>query len=112
VFFSLNFLAATQDIAVDGWALTMLKRFVNSYFNPSLFYFCFNLIILQRLYFDVGFIENCLFSDQTLDMRPPATAWAKLQATSSAMFSSWHWSLQIFVILTSDQNQNPMASSL
>lgn len=27
VFFSLNFLAATQDIAVDGWALTMLKRY-------------------------------------------------------------------------------------
>ncbi|XP_037932580.1 acetyl-coenzyme A transporter 1 [Teleopsis dalmanni] len=26
VFFILNFLAATQDIAVDGWALTMLKR--------------------------------------------------------------------------------------
>lgn len=26
IFFSLNFLAATQDIAVDGWALTMLKR--------------------------------------------------------------------------------------
>ncbi|XP_067645890.1 acetyl-coenzyme A transporter 1 isoform X2 [Eurosta solidaginis] len=26
VFFVLNFLAATQDIAVDGWALTMLKR--------------------------------------------------------------------------------------
>lgn len=26
VFFGLNFLAATQDIAVDGWALTMLKR--------------------------------------------------------------------------------------
>lgn len=25
-FFLLNFLAATQDIAVDGWALTMLKR--------------------------------------------------------------------------------------
>ncbi|CAG0889954.1 unnamed protein product [Cyprideis torosa] len=25
-FFFLNFLAATQDIAVDGWALTMLKR--------------------------------------------------------------------------------------
>jgi MFS transporter, PAT family, solute carrier family 33 (acetyl-CoA transportor), member 1 len=30
VFFSLNFLAATQDIAVDGWALTMLKRFIVS----------------------------------------------------------------------------------
>ncbi|XP_055845025.1 acetyl-coenzyme A transporter 1 [Episyrphus balteatus] len=26
MFFALNFLAATQDIAVDGWALTMLKR--------------------------------------------------------------------------------------
>ena len=26
IFFSLNFLAATQDIAVDGWALTMLQR--------------------------------------------------------------------------------------
>jgi len=28
IFFILNFLAATQDIVVDGWALTMLKRFV------------------------------------------------------------------------------------
>lgn len=27
-FFFLNFLAATQDIAVDGWALTMLKRYI------------------------------------------------------------------------------------
>jgi len=26
IFLMLNFLAATQDIAVDGWALTMLKR--------------------------------------------------------------------------------------
>lgn len=26
LFFQLNFLAATQDIAVDGWALTMLKK--------------------------------------------------------------------------------------
>lgn len=26
VFFAMNFFAATQDIAVDGWALTMLKR--------------------------------------------------------------------------------------
>ena len=30
-FFCMNFLAATQDIAVDGWALTMLSR---------LLYFC------------------------------------------------------------------------
>lgn len=27
-FLLLNFLAATQDIAVDGWALTMLKRYM------------------------------------------------------------------------------------
>jgi PAT family acetyl-CoA transporter-like MFS transporter 1 len=26
ILFTLNFLAATQDIAVDGWALTMLSR--------------------------------------------------------------------------------------
>ena len=25
LYFILNFLAATQDVAVDGWALTMLK---------------------------------------------------------------------------------------
>lgn len=30
IFFMLNFLAATQDIAVDGWALTMLSRLVYS----------------------------------------------------------------------------------
>lgn len=28
VFASLSFLGATQDIAVDGWALTMLSRLV------------------------------------------------------------------------------------
>lgn len=28
MFFCLNFLAATQDIAVDGWALTMLRKLV------------------------------------------------------------------------------------
>ena len=26
VFFAMNFLCATQDIAVDGWALTMLRK--------------------------------------------------------------------------------------
>lgn len=28
IFLPLNFLASTQDIAVDGWALTMLSRFL------------------------------------------------------------------------------------
>jgi len=27
IFLIINILAATQDIAVDGWALTMLKRY-------------------------------------------------------------------------------------
>lgn len=31
VIFILNFLAATQDIVVDGWALTMLKRFISNH---------------------------------------------------------------------------------
>merc|ERR1712018_424323 len=31
MFFFLNFLAATQDIAVDGWALTMLQRHNGGY---------------------------------------------------------------------------------
>lgn len=30
LFFALNVLAATQDIVVDGWALTMLKRYLLS----------------------------------------------------------------------------------
>lgn len=31
MFFTLNFLTATQDIVVDGWAISMLKRFVISF---------------------------------------------------------------------------------
>lgn len=33
LFFALNVLAATQDIVVDGWALTMLKRYFRKIFN-------------------------------------------------------------------------------
>ena len=33
-FFTLYFLAATQDIAVDGWALTMLSRYALMYIVP------------------------------------------------------------------------------
>lgn len=28
MFLVINFLVATQDIIVDGWAITMLKRFI------------------------------------------------------------------------------------
>lgn len=34
LFFSLNVLAATQDIVVDGWALTMLKRYFGKVSEP------------------------------------------------------------------------------
>lgn len=43
MFFCLNFLAATQDIAVDGWALTMLRKLV------------FYLIICFYLYIQLQF---------------------------------------------------------
>jgi hypothetical protein len=32
IFFGLSFLAATQDICVDGWALSMLSRYNNLLF--------------------------------------------------------------------------------
>jgi len=28
VFFTITFMAATQDVVVDGWALTLLQKFV------------------------------------------------------------------------------------
>lgn len=34
VCFSAKMLAATQDVIVDGWALTMLKKFVLSFLFP------------------------------------------------------------------------------
>lgn len=40
-FLMLNFLAATQDIAVDGWALTMLKRYILIALNKKLFINCY-----------------------------------------------------------------------
>lgn len=48
LFFTLNVLAATQDIAVDGWALTMLKRFVGLVFNFELV-LSFNLSIVGKM---------------------------------------------------------------
>ena len=34
-FFTLSFLAATQDVAVDGWALTMLSKVSFAEFQHS-----------------------------------------------------------------------------
>lgn len=44
VVFIINFLSATQDIVVDGWALTMLKKyvekiaFINNSYNANTLY--------------------------------------------------------------------------
>lgn len=51
VFFMLNFLAATQDIAVDGWALTMLSRYC---------YFLKNYIFISLVDPLLVFL-NCIF---------------------------------------------------
>lgn len=50
VFFLLNFLAATQDIAVDGWALTMLRRYVESWelFSYFDFFLCLGKMWLMH----------------------------------------------------------------
>jgi PAT family acetyl-CoA transporter-like MFS transporter 1 len=39
IFFMLNFLAATQDIAVDGWALTMLSRYIYIHVHIGYFFY-------------------------------------------------------------------------
>lgn len=44
VFFITKMLAATQDIVVDGWALTMLKKYVS--------YFIFTSIISNKKFCD------------------------------------------------------------
>lgn len=56
VFLTINFLSATQDIAVDGWSLTMLKKSVTpEYFSieglhniSSISVHCFIFFFLQK----------------------------------------------------------------
>jgi PAT family acetyl-CoA transporter-like MFS transporter 1 len=52
IFLALNCLAATQDIAVDGWALTMLSRKNVGYASTYvfMFVFCFTQFILRFLH--------------------------------------------------------------
>ena len=66
MFFFLNFLAATQDIAVDGWALTMLQV---------------QLLLSNSFQF--------FNRDKMWVMHPPATLWDRLLDISWAMFSLW-----------------------
>lgn len=52
VFFIANFLAATQDIAVDGWALTILKKWFSDKLSLSMWSKCF--VILNGFSFYIG----------------------------------------------------------
>lgn len=61
VFFILNFLAATQDIAVDGWALTMLKRCL--YWCSAHSIWLFKVIAFYRQ--NVGYASTCNSVGQT-----------------------------------------------
>lgn len=47
----INFLSATQDIVVDGWALTMLKKSVSKLFTKKMYY----TIFYQVHYFFIFF---------------------------------------------------------
>lgn len=64
VFFMLNFLAATQDIAVDGWALTMLSKYALS---PSALKFCdvdfeCNFQLIDRSCSEYLYSVNCYWA--------------------------------------------------
>lgn len=62
MFFVLNFLAATQDIAVDGWAITMLKRFVLHRFKIQ-----FSIYLLPSKYREnISYASICNCAGQTI----------------------------------------------
>jgi len=68
LFFALNVLAATQDIVVDGWALTMLKRYLS--IACKLVRLCnqfckIRLIIICSLRCNVGYASTCNSVGQT-----------------------------------------------
>ena len=62
LFFSLNVLAATQDIVVDGWALTMLKRYFCDVIESSIIYACRDFLLnqlIRSLRCNVGYASTC-----------------------------------------------------
>jgi hypothetical protein len=125
-FFVLYFLAATQDIAVDGWALTMLKVDQG---NSGMIYE--TEIRISRLYVFCligqegdgqleGVKGNCriiplilrtILSAATWVTPRRATQWDRRPDISWATSSSWHWSRQSSPTRTSDLSRSPMASS-
>ena len=83
IFFSLNFLAATQDIAVDGWALTMLSRGNVGYASTcntvgqTAGYFMGNVVFLA--------LSSADFSNKYLRTQPQSTG----VVTFSGFFYFW-----------------------
>ncbi|XP_014666688.1 PREDICTED: acetyl-coenzyme A transporter 1-like [Priapulus caudatus] len=91
VFFMLNFLAATQDIAVDGWALTMLSRRNVGYASTcnsvgqTAGYFLGNIVFLA--------LESADFSNKFLRSTPTDTGLVTLGGFL------WFWGI-VFMVTT------------
>lgn len=90
-FFLLNFLAATQDIAVDGWALTMLKKqnvayasTCNSVGQTTGFFFGYVLFLA---------LESAEFCNNYLRIEPQPVG----LITLPGFFFFWGW---IFLVTT------------
>lgn len=91
IFFSLNFLAATQDIAVDGWALTMLKKqnvayasTCNSVGQTTGFFFGYVLFLA---------LESAEFCNNYLRFEPENVG----IVTLAGFFFFWGW---VFLVTT------------
>lgn len=86
-FFILNFLAATQDIAVDGWALTILHRYS---------------ILIYSIDKISGYCVTISFEKlgTMLATHQRAIALDKLPDISWATYFLWPLNLQIFVTST------------
>ena len=91
IFFALNFLAATQDIAVDGWALTMLSKHNRGYASTcnsvgqTAGYFIGNVVFLA--------LNSRDFSNAYLRSKP-----SEVGAVTLAQFL-WFWGL-VFLVTT------------
>lgn len=93
MFFILNFLAATQDIAVDGWALTMLKRRNVGYASTcnsvgqSAGYFCGYVVFMA--------LHSADFTNKYMRTQPKPTG----LVTISSFLNIWGWVFLITTIL-------------
>ncbi|KAG7308685.1 hypothetical protein JYU34_005907 [Plutella xylostella] len=90
-FMFLNFLAATQDIAVDGWALTMLKRCNVGHASTC-------NTVGQTAGFFLGYVlflalESPYFCNKYLRFEPETTG----MVTLSGFLMFWGW---IFILTT------------